>query len=325
MNLLSSASVFSFFTIISRILGYLRDILIAFFLGASIFADAFFVAFRLPNTFRRLFAEGTFNAAFIPSYTSANLKGKKKLTQVRVTTVEEAAAAEEAGIDLLLTGPGKDFPNIRKAASKTFMTVGVPFIENPSKREATKKAFEIIEAGADSLMCQNWNLEWMAHLSKFRIPFQSHVGFIPRRTTWIGGIRSFGKTANEAVELFRDIKDIEKTGAWGIEVELVPENILEVITKHTSLVTISIGSGIAADAQFLFAEDILGQSKISFPRHAKKYKNFNKILIDIQKERIDAFKKYKTEVQKNKFPTKKHTIAIKKIELNKFRKFLQQH
>ena len=78
MNLLSSTSIFSFFTLISRILGYLRDILIAFFLGASIFADAFFVAFRLPNTFRRLFAEGTFNAAFIPSYTSATIESKKK-------------------------------------------------------------------------------------------------------------------------------------------------------------------------------------------------------------------------------------------------------
>ena len=78
MNLLSSASIFSFFTLISRVLGYLRDILIAFFLGTSIFADAFFVAFRLPNTFRRLFAEGTFNAAFIPSYTSARLEHKKK-------------------------------------------------------------------------------------------------------------------------------------------------------------------------------------------------------------------------------------------------------
>ena len=78
MNLLSSASIFSFFTLISRILGYLRDILIAIFLGASIFADAFFVAFRLPNTFRRLFAEGTFNAAFIPSYTSAKIEDKKK-------------------------------------------------------------------------------------------------------------------------------------------------------------------------------------------------------------------------------------------------------
>ncbi len=78
MNLLSSATVFSFFTLISRILGYLRDILIAIFLGTSILADAFFVAFRLPNTFRRLFAEGTFNAAFIPSYTSAKIEDKKK-------------------------------------------------------------------------------------------------------------------------------------------------------------------------------------------------------------------------------------------------------
>ena len=77
MNLLSSTYVFSFFTLLSRVLGYLRDILIAIFLGASIYADAFFVAFRLPNTFRRLFAEGTFNAAFIPSYVSAKNTSKK--------------------------------------------------------------------------------------------------------------------------------------------------------------------------------------------------------------------------------------------------------
>ena len=76
MNLLSSTTVFSFYTMLSRILGYLRDILIAIFLGTSLYADAFFVAFRLPNTFRRLFAEGTFNAAFIPSYTSEKLKSK---------------------------------------------------------------------------------------------------------------------------------------------------------------------------------------------------------------------------------------------------------
>ena len=76
MNLIASTSTFSFFTLISRILGYVRDILIAIFLGTSIFADAFFVAFRLPNTFRRLFAEGTFNAAFIPSYAGALVENK---------------------------------------------------------------------------------------------------------------------------------------------------------------------------------------------------------------------------------------------------------
>jgi len=76
MNLIASTSTFSFFTLISRILGYVRDILIAIFLGTSFFADVFFVAFRLPNTFRRLFAEGTFNAAFIPSYAGALAKNK---------------------------------------------------------------------------------------------------------------------------------------------------------------------------------------------------------------------------------------------------------
>ena len=77
MNLIKSTGTFSFFTLISRLLGYLRDILIAIFLGTGLLADAFFVAFRIPNTFRRLFSEGTFNAAFVPSY-SAVLNNKKK-------------------------------------------------------------------------------------------------------------------------------------------------------------------------------------------------------------------------------------------------------
>ena len=78
MNLLKSTGTFSFFTIISRLLGYLRDILIAIFLGTGMLADAFFVAFRIPNTFRRLFSEGTFNSAFVPSYASELNKGKNK-------------------------------------------------------------------------------------------------------------------------------------------------------------------------------------------------------------------------------------------------------
>ncbi len=78
MNLIKSTGTFSFFIIISRLLGYLRDVLIAIFLGSGPIADAFFVAFRIPNTFRRLFAEGSFNAAFVPSYSSELIKGKSQ-------------------------------------------------------------------------------------------------------------------------------------------------------------------------------------------------------------------------------------------------------
>ncbi|MDA7572723.1 murein biosynthesis integral membrane protein MurJ [Candidatus Pelagibacter sp.] len=85
MNLIKSTGTFSFFTIISRLLGYIRDILIAIFLGTGPLADAFFVAFRIPNTFRRLFSEGTFNAAFVPSYSS--LLNKKKQSENFVNSI----------------------------------------------------------------------------------------------------------------------------------------------------------------------------------------------------------------------------------------------
>ena len=78
MNIIKSTGTFSFYTLISRISGYLRDILIAIFLVSGPVADAFFVAFRIPNTFRRLFGEGSFNAAFVPSYSKELVKGKRK-------------------------------------------------------------------------------------------------------------------------------------------------------------------------------------------------------------------------------------------------------
>ena len=78
MNLIKSTTTFSFFVLISRILGYIRDVLIAIYLGSGPIADAFFVAFRIPNTFRRLFSEGTFNSAFVPSYSSELARAKNK-------------------------------------------------------------------------------------------------------------------------------------------------------------------------------------------------------------------------------------------------------
>ena len=81
MNVLRSSVIYSLFTSISRIFGFLRDILIANFLGTGLIADIFFVAFRLPNTFRRIFSEGALNSAFVPIYTKLikdNLKQESR-------------------------------------------------------------------------------------------------------------------------------------------------------------------------------------------------------------------------------------------------------
>jgi len=63
------------FTLVSRVTGFARDIMLAAILGAGPVADAFFVAFRLPNHFRAIFAEGAFNAAFIPAYARIRTQG----------------------------------------------------------------------------------------------------------------------------------------------------------------------------------------------------------------------------------------------------------
>jgi putative peptidoglycan lipid II flippase len=70
MSLVKSTLTVGFFTFLSRISGFVRDVMMANLIGASWLSDAFFVAFKLPNFFRRLFAEGAFNAAFIPSFSS---------------------------------------------------------------------------------------------------------------------------------------------------------------------------------------------------------------------------------------------------------------
>ena len=251
-----------------------------------------------------------------------DIKGKKKLTQIMVSNNLEASAAEEAGIDLILAKPDENVPLIRKAAPKTFMTVAIPFIKYSSKEAIVKKALELVEHGADSIHCGSWNLNFMKYLNEFKIPFQGHAGLVPRKSTWIGGVRAFGKNVDEATKLLKDIKEIEETGAWGVEVECVPEDILGVITKATQLLTLSIGSGKKSDVQFLFAEDILGCSSIDTPRHAKMYANFNKLNDMMQKERIKAFRKFSSEVKNGEFPHKKHSISVDKSELDQFKKLI---
>jgi putative peptidoglycan lipid II flippase len=66
---LKSSAIFSILTFISRIFGFVRDVMLASYFGTTIFADAFAVAFKLPNTFRGIFAEGAFSAAFVPIFT----------------------------------------------------------------------------------------------------------------------------------------------------------------------------------------------------------------------------------------------------------------
>lgn len=242
-----------------------------------------------------------------------DLKGDRQLTQTLPFTPNEAKAAEDAGIDLINARfnylKQETAIEIRKSASKTFMSFVIPLLSVPTKDDALKHSYKAMELGADGIIFQG-SLNHIEALSNAGIPVQGHIGLVPRKSTWTGGIRAVGKTLDEAKALFQNLKDLESAGAWAVECEVIPSRLMRELSSRTSLVTISIGSGNGCDVQFLFADDILGASEGPFPRHSKQYCNLFREAQRIQKIRVNAFKDFIDEVNTNIFPSNKFEVEV---------------
>ena len=140
------------------------------------------------------------------------------------------------------------------------------------------------------------------------VPVQGHAGLVPRKSTWTGGLRAVGKTVDEAVWVYREIKALEDAGAYAVEVEVIPGDLLAEISKRTTLLTSSIGAGSGGDIQFLFAEDILGNNPPPYPRHSKQYRDLYKMKQAMQAERVAGFKEFVEDVRDGGFPGPEHVI-----------------
>lgn len=252
-------------------------------------------------------------------YEIFQLKGKRQLTEIYTEKPEEAAAANDAGIDLIVT-LSTCAKEIRKAAPNTFLTVA-PFpitLLDPSNETAIRISTQCMDEGADAIYCASASMERVAALSSVRIPVVGHVGFIPYRANWIGGPRAIGKTSTEAVQVYRHVKAYEAAGAIGVEMELVPHRVATEISKRTKMCVISMGSGTGCDAQYLFATDILGTNKGHIPRHSKKYANLAPEYDRLQKVMTDAFGQFKDEVASGAYPEARHNLEVKDGEFANF-------
>jgi len=240
-----------------------------------------------------------------------DVKGKRVLTETLPFTVEEAAAAEAAGIDTMKVRFDPKRPElaaeIRRAAPNTFMSFSVPLVAAATEAEAVRIGYQAMELGADGIMCQ-WSPRFVAAATEAGIPVEGHAGLVPRRSTWTGGLRAVGKTIDEALWVFEEIKKLEAAGAWAVEVEVIPAELLAQISKRTSLLTSSIGAGGGGDIQFLFAEDILGNNGPPYPRHSKQYRDMFKMKQAMQAERIAGFKEFIEDVRSGGFPAPQHVV-----------------
>ena len=246
------------------------------------------------------------------------LKGKRQLSMLRVVTLEEAEAAEKAGIEMVSVPPALLTPAFREAAPTAFAVPGLEYGDLVSTDEYLRAAFKAMRAGGDAVYCAA-SLSIIRRLRDEGIPVCSHVGLIPSKATWTGGFKAVGKTARSALAVWQAVKDLEEAGAFAAEIEVVPDEVAALISGNTSLFMISMGAGAGCDAQYLFADDVLGQTRGHVPRHAKTYRNFAAEFDRLQKERIAAFREFHDDVQGGAYPETRHTVGITADELAAFR------
>ena len=232
-----------------------------------------------------------------------------KMTQVTAGNAEEAEIIANQDIDMIITGSDW-YEDVRRGAPNTFITAALfagRFITN---EEILRGAFEVMMKGADSVLTPR-SFDVVEMLAKEGMQVQGHVGMVPSMATKYGGIRTVGKTADEALNVLKDMKRLENAGAFGAEVECVAEDALIELKKHTSLVLNSLGSGTGGDVMFLFFEDICGETNgIKMPRHAKSWGNGKSIKDELNKERAKAIKGFKTEVENMTYPDSDHVVEM---------------
>ena len=260
-------------------------------------------------------------------YDLLQLKGKRQIHEVYVNNIEEAIAAEEAGMDIIVAAYGmpwhgihstlEDVKRIREAAPNTHIMSAAPERSFASETEAIRAAYLLMTIGCDSFYTNN-SSKIIKGLRRENVPVISHVGLVPGNNTWTGGFRAIGKTAEEATEVLRHSMELDDAGAIGIEVEVVPPKVAEIITKKVKMLTISMGSGSTCDAQYLFSQDVLGYTKGHVPRHSRIYRNFKEEFNKLHNERVNAFKEYIKDVETKTFNDPKITVGIEDKEFDKF-------
>ena len=238
-----------------------------------------------------------------------NKKNNKKMTQVTAANQEEAEIIAAQDIDMIITGSDW-YQDVRNGAPNTFVTAALFAGRYITNEEILRGAFNVMMAGADSVLTPR-SFDVVEMLANEGMQVQGHVGMVPSMATKYGGIRRVGKTADEAMEVLRDMKRLEDAGAFGAEVECVAEDALNEIKKHTSLVINSLGSGSGGDVMFLFFQDICGETTgIKMPRHAKSWGNGKEIKVRLNEERSKAIKGFKDDVESARFPNSNHTVNM---------------
>ena len=241
-------------------------------------------------------------------------KGVRKLTQTTANTIEEAAAAAESGIDMLICGAA-NVELVRQGAPHHFLTAALTIPDYPTDEDILRGALAALKNGADSVMTAR-RLAVVEMLANEDIPVMGHLGLVPRKSTWRGGLRAVGRTADEALALMQDFRDLENAGAFSVEAEVIPAEVMSAISPRTGLITVSLGSGPGGDVIYLFQNDICGENPL--PRHSRAFGNLAALADQVALERRAALAAFRDASLDGSFPGPAENARIPAKELEAF-------
>ncbi len=244
-----------------------------------------------------------------------------RMSQVTAFDPEEAVAADEAGIDTLTIDTGT-IKEIRAAAPHIFITAAQYMRQYVTEDEALGGAIDTMANGADAIYSPR-GLTTIERIAREGISVQGHTGLFPARATQFGGLRTIGKTAEEAMNLLQDFRRLEEAGAYCAEVECVAEEALAEIKKHTNLLLVTIGAGSSGDVILSYMSDLSGDTP-NPPRHARAFGDVGSIRKQLAAERSKALKGYRAAVMDRSFPDAATSIAMPENELDKLREGLDK-
>lgn len=256
------------------------------------------------------------------NYTVADLqalKGSgKTLSMANPANPEELQACVDAGIDLFVVGADQ-MADVRRIAPTHFTGAGSSWAQFGSDDEIIAHAYETMRAGADMYYTLR-SFDVMERMARDGIPVQSHIGLIPTFSHHCGGLRAWGRTADEAIKIYFTLKRMEDVGVFAVEAECIAEEVLAAINTKTKIVTFSLGSGKGGDAIFSFVADICGEAseEETPPKHAYAFGNVGRLHAQIHDERVAALGAFHAEVTAQNFPYAETNIGMHPGEHEKF-------
>jgi 3-methyl-2-oxobutanoate hydroxymethyltransferase len=198
-----------------------------------------------------------------------------------------------------------------RGSSRALVIADLPFLSYTTPEDAIENAGTFLrDAGAQAVKVEGGvrTARVIETLVRAGIPVMGHIGLTPQTINAIGRVRVQGKSRDQARALLADAHAVQDAGAFGMVLELVPEQLAAAITERLRIPTIGIGAGAGCSGQVQVITDLIGLGDF-IPKHARPYANVRKII-------LEAARAYAAEVAAGTFPGEAETVRMDEAVLD---------